>query len=57
MDRDPLYHADDDTKQIKPIIFLAITLRMEVALPTNEPAIHRLEDDILEDIFLLNATP
>ena len=33
--------------------------RMEVALAsnsTNEPAIHRLVDDILEDIFLLNAT-
>ena len=30
---------------------------MEVALPTNEPAIHRLVDDILEYIFLLNATP
>ena len=32
---------------------------MEVPLPgnsTNEPAIHRLVDDILEDIFLLNAT-
>ena len=41
MDRDALYHADDDSKQIKPIIFLAITLRMEVApsLPTNEPFI------------------
>ena len=30
---------------------------MEVSLPTNEPAIHRLVDDILEYIFLLNATP
>ena len=30
---------------------------MEVAIPTNEPAIHRLVDDILEYIFLLNATP
>ena len=30
---------------------------MEVAIPTNEPAIHRLVDDILENIFLLNATP
>ena len=64
MDRDALavYHADDVTKQTNivhsvAIIFLAITLRMEVALPTNEPAIHRLVDDILEDIFLLNATP
>ena len=62
MDRDALYHADDVTKQtnivhLVAIIFLAITLRMEVALPTNEPAIHRLVEDILEDIFLLNATP
>ena len=34
--------------------------RMEVALPRsspNEPAIHKLVDDILEYIFLLNATP
>ena len=33
---------------------------MEVALPSNsanEPAIHRLVDDILEYVFLLNATP
>ena len=32
---------------------------MEVALPSNsanEPAIHKLVDDILENIFLLNAT-
>jgi hypothetical protein len=39
---------------------LAITHRMEVAFPSNsanEPAIHRLVDDILAYIFLLNATP
>ena len=29
---------------------------MEVALPSSEPAIHRLVDDILAYIFLLNAT-
>ena len=41
---------------------MAITHRMEVALQipsisANEPAIHRLVDDILAYIFLLNAQP
>ena len=41
-------------------MILVITHRMEAALlsnSSNEPAIHKLVDDILEYIFLLNATP